>query len=80
MADSRRVFMSRFAGYRLRGTNKYGENLPEQWEYAADLMKKQGHLPAGFDPKEAYTNELIDQINDWDRGAVEAKAKAWTPT
>ena len=80
MADSRRVFMSRFAGYQLRATNKYGENLPEQWEYAADLMKKQGHLPAGFDPKEAYTNELIDQINDWDRGAVEAKAKAWTPT
>ncbi len=80
MPDARRVFMSRFSGYELRGTKKYGEHLPEQWEFAAEIMKRQGHLTADFDVKSAYTNELIDQINDWDRGAVEARAKAWTPT
>lgn len=79
MADSRRVFMARFSSYDLRGTKKYGENLPGQWQYAAELMKKQGHLADDFDVTKAYTNELINQINDWDRGAVEAQAKAWRP-
>ncbi|MBV8193762.1 MAG: ABC transporter substrate-binding protein [Alphaproteobacteria bacterium] len=79
MADSRRVFMARFSSYELSGTNKYGESLPAQWDYAADLMKKQGHLPDTFDVTRAYTNQLIDQINDWDRAAIEAQAKAWTP-
>lgn len=79
MADSRRVFMSRFSGYALRGTTKYGESLPAQWDYVTEIMTQQGHVPAGFDVKQAYTNELIDQINDWDRGEVEAKAKSWTP-
>ena len=27
----------------------------------------------------ANTNEFVDQINDWDRGRVEAQAKAWVP-
>lgn len=79
MADSRRVFMARFSSYELRGTKKYGESLPSQWQYAAELMKKQGYLTDDFDVTKAYTNELIDQINDWDRGAVEAQAKAWRP-
>ena len=43
------------------------------------LMKEQGLLPADFDVKHAYTNEFVDQINDWDRGRVEAQAKAWVP-
>jgi NitT/TauT family transport system substrate-binding protein len=80
LADSRRVFMSRFSDYELHGTNKYGESLPQQWNQVSDLMKKQGNLPAEFDVKLAYTNEFIDQINDWDRGVVEAKAKSWMPT
>ncbi|MFO1161515.1 MAG: ABC transporter substrate-binding protein [Reyranellaceae bacterium] len=79
MADSRRVFMARFSSYELRGTSKYGESLPAQWQYAADLMKKQGYLPDAFDVSQAYTNELIAQINDWDRAAVEAQAKGWRP-
>ena len=36
-------------------------------------------MPADFDVGTAYTNEFIDQINDWDRAVVEAKAKSWTP-
>jgi len=79
LSDSRRVFMSRFADYELRGTNKYGENFAKQWDDLAVLMKEQGLLPADFDVKQAYTNEFIDQINDWDRGRVEAQAKAWVP-
>ena len=79
MSDSRRVFSSRFADYELKGTKKYGESFAAQWEYVSELMKKQGNIPADFDVKSAYTNEFIDQINDWDRGVIEAKAKSWTP-
>ena len=79
LSDSRRVFMSRFADYELRGTNKYGESLAKQWDDLAVLMKEQGLLPADFDVKQAYTNEFIDQINDWDRSRIEAQAKAWVP-
>jgi hypothetical protein len=43
-------------------------------------VKQQGLLPADFDPKGAYTNQFIDEINDWDRAAVEAEAKNWKGT
>ena len=79
LSDSRRVFTSRFADYELRDTKKYGESLAKQWDSLAVLMKEQGLLPADFDVKQAYTNEFVDQINDWDRGRVEAQAKAWVP-
>ncbi len=80
MADAKRVFMSRFVDYELRGTTRYGESLPQQWDQVASLMKQQGTLPASFDAQQAYTNAFIDQINDWDRGSVEAQAKSWTPS
>jgi NitT/TauT family transport system substrate-binding protein len=79
MSDSRRIFSSRFNDYELKGTKKYGESFAAQWDYVSDLMKKQGNIPADFDVKAAYTNEFIDQINDWDRGVIEARAKSWTP-
>jgi NitT/TauT family transport system substrate-binding protein len=79
LADSRRIFMSRFQDYELKGTKNYGESFATQWDYVSELMKKQGNIPADFDVKAAYTNEFIDQINDWDRGSIEAKAKSWTP-
>jgi NitT/TauT family transport system substrate-binding protein len=79
LSDSRRVFMSRFADYELHDTKKYGESLAKQWDDLAGLMKEQGLLPADLDVKQAYTNEFVDQINDWDRGRIEAQAKAWVP-
>src|SRR5471030_1722368 len=79
LVDARRIFSSRFNDYELKGTKKYGESFAAQWDYVSDLMKKQGNIPADFDVKAAYTNEFIDQINDWDRGSIEAKAKSWTP-
>ncbi len=79
LVDARRIFSSRFNDYELKGTKKYGESFAAQWDYVSDLMKKQGNIPADFDVSTAYTNEFIDQINDWDRGIVEAKAKSWAP-
>ena len=70
---------SRFADYELHDTSKYGETLAKQWDDLAAQMKEQGLLPADFDVRQAYKNEFVDQINDWDRGRVEAQAKAWVP-
>lgn len=74
------MFLSRFQGYGLNGVTKYGQSLAAQWDRTADLVKQQGLLPAGFDPKEAYTNQFIDEINNWDRASDEAEAKNWKAT
>jgi NitT/TauT family transport system substrate-binding protein len=78
LSDSKRVFLSRFQDYELQGTKKYGESFAKQWDDLGTLMKQQSLLPADFDVKQSYTNEFVDQINDWDRAKVEAQAKAWT--
>jgi NitT/TauT family transport system substrate-binding protein len=79
LSDSKRVFMSRFQDYELHGTNKYGEHTAPQWDTLGAMMKEQGTLPANIDVKDAYTNQFIDQINDFDRAAIEAQAKGWAP-
>ncbi len=77
LQDARSIFLSRFDSYVLSGTDKYGENLPRQWEVVVGQMKDQGELPASFDPASAYTNQLVDEVNRWDRGAVTMQAKNW---
>jgi NitT/TauT family transport system substrate-binding protein len=80
LQDSKRVFMSRFEGYALNGVSKYGESLPAQWERTAGLLRQQGTLPAGFDVRASYTNQFVDEINNWDRASVEADARNWKAT
>ncbi len=79
LGDSKRVFMSRFQDYELHGTKKYGEHMAAQWDTLGTMMKQQGTLPANVEVKDAYTNQFIDQINDFDRSAIEAQAKGWAP-
>jgi NitT/TauT family transport system substrate-binding protein len=77
MRQSMKVFLIRFKGLELFGTDKYGESLPAQWARAAAMAKEQGIVPADFDPREAWTNQLIDEANKFDRAAIIAQAKAW---
>lgn len=77
MRDAKLIFLSRFASYKLEGTDKYGESFPAQWKRVADQLKEQGMLPAELDPSTAYTNQYVAAINQWDRAAVEKQAKSW---
>ncbi|MCK8784401.1 ABC transporter substrate-binding protein [Roseomonas sp. NAR14] len=78
LEEARRVFLARFNSYALNGVANYGESLPAQWKRVADQMKEAGELPQDFDPARAYTNQFVEQINAWDRSAVEAQARGWT--
>jgi len=42
----------------------------------AKLMQQENLLPADYDATTAYTNELIDEINNFDAKAVAEEAKA----
>lgn len=46
--------------------------------YYMDLLEKGGSLPSGLDPDKQYTNELIDEINDFDQEAWRKQARAFT--
>ncbi len=75
MKKSRLVFESRFSGYQVPAGVKWGENVASQWKTVAELLKQDGMLPGEFDPTSAYTNELIDKVNDFDAKAVEEDAR-----
>ena len=76
MKKARIVFESRFGGYQVPPGVKWGENVESQWQGVARLMQAEKLLPADFDVKSAYTNELIDEINKFDAKAVAEAAKA----
>jgi len=77
LATGKSIFLSRFDSYRLEGTDKYGESFPRQWQLVVDQMKAQGQLPADAKAEPAYTNDLIAQVNAWDRAAVAKQAAEW---
>lgn len=80
MRDARTIFSSRFDSYKLPAGMLYGQARPEQFEFIAKLMRESGApLPANYDPKQAYTDRFIADINKFDRNAIEAQAKAWKP-
>ena len=76
MKKARIVFESRFSGYQVPPGVKWGENLESQWKGVARLMQAENLLPADFDVTASYTNELIDEINQFDAKAVADEAKA----
>jgi NitT/TauT family transport system substrate-binding protein len=78
MKDAKTVFVSRFASFKLPPDGLYGASSPQQWMTIAKLMRESGvSLPANFDPKTAYTDKFIAEINKFDRRAIEAQAKSW---
>ena len=70
------IFQSRFSGYQVPAGVKWGENLESQWKGVAKLMQQENLLPADFDVTSSYTNELIDEINQFDAKAVAQEAKS----
>ncbi len=76
MKDARTVFVSRFESYKLAPGMQYGAARAEQWDTIARLAREAGaNLPASYNPRQAYTDRFIAEINRFDRSAVEAQAK-----
>jgi NitT/TauT family transport system substrate-binding protein len=49
--------------------NRLGWNRPDSWTEYIDLLASRGTLGADFDPESVYTNEFIDDANDFDKQA-----------
>lgn len=56
----------------------WGFNVPEIWQATADFLVENGEIESEVDASEAYTNDLIDEINNFDQSEVEADAEAFT--
>ena len=77
MRDAKRVFMSRWRGYAIPPGTVYGAARAAQWQRHADLLKHSRDLPDSYDPKAAYTDAFIADINKFDREAIREKARNW---
>ncbi len=70
------IFEARFNRFATPEGVRWGENIDSNWSNFADLLKAEGLIPQDFDVSQAYTNELIDDINNFDPDAIAALAKA----
>lgn len=59
---------------------KAGELLPEQWEFTDKFYQTEGLLKGSKPSSEAFTNRFFERCNDFDRDAVAAAAKQYTPS
>jgi NitT/TauT family transport system substrate-binding protein len=59
--------------------DRIGDLRPDVWETGQDVLVRAGVLEEGqtIDVQEALNDELIAEINDWDRGEVEAAAEEY---
>ena len=76
MADAERIFNSRFELLQPEEGEKWGENIDSQWKRAADLAIQENLIPADFDVSNSYTNQFIDEINQFDVEAARNKTLA----
>ncbi len=55
---------------------QWGEFPPQAVADLVAFMEDTGEIEPGLDPTTLYTNQFVDQINDFDQQAVEEQAKA----
>jgi hypothetical protein len=58
---------------------RFGEILFPNWEFIHDLLLEAGGeegLEEPIDLEQYLVNDLVDEMNDWDRADVEADAEA----
>jgi NitT/TauT family transport system substrate-binding protein len=77
MEDSLFVFASRDGNMKLRDYQKgqYGLYDPAAWQAYVDFMLAEKELEQPVELASLYTNELIADINAFDRAAVQRKAR-----
>ena len=57
------------------GGGQWGWSRPESWQGYIDLLGSRGELSADVDPLTLYSNDLIEQTNDFDKDAERAAAE-----
>lgn len=59
--------------------DRWGWNRPRSWQGYVDFLAARGELTAELDPAILYTNDFIDDGNDFDPAPLREAARAATP-
>ncbi len=79
--DDTKVLQARIANWKLEkaGVKRWGESSERNFAAYADFLLKWGIIKEKVDAKDLITNELIDEINQFDVGKIVTEAKAYKP-
>jgi NitT/TauT family transport system substrate-binding protein len=79
--DDTKVLQARIANWKLEkaGVKRWGESSEANYAAYAVFLLKWGVIKEKVDAKDLITNELIDEINQFDAAKIVAEAKAYKP-
>jgi NitT/TauT family transport system substrate-binding protein len=63
--------------YEPVGGKRWGDNVEANYQAYLDWLLEQGILKAKTDAKDLVTNDLLDEVDNFDVGALTAEAKAY---
>jgi len=80
--DDTKVLLARSDKWTLEkwGIKRWGENSVANYAAYVDFMLKWGIIKQKVEASDLVTNELIDEINQFDANAIAAQAKAYKPS
>ena len=73
------MLQARIANWRLEngGVKRWGESSEARCSQYLDLLRKWGVIKEKLSVQDVVTNELIDEINNFDSNSVVAEAKVY---
>jgi NitT/TauT family transport system substrate-binding protein len=79
LRDDTKVLQARARNWRLEkaGVKRWGENSEANYQAYADFMLKTGIIKQAVTAQELVTNDLIDEINQFDPDKIAADARAY---
>jgi len=79
LKDALHIYEARFDLMKQEPGAKWGQNVDAKWRKMAELWIEEGQVPKDFDVSQAYTNQFIEQINNFDRAKIAelAKTTSW---
>ena len=77
--DDVRVLQARMAHWDLAsgGVTKWGQGTMTNYTNYIDFLVKRKVVPAFVPVSDIITNDLVDEMNAFDQGKIEAEARAW---
>jgi len=81
LKDDVNVLSARIRNFRLEagGASKWGESVATNYQAYLDWLVKNGVLKEKATASDLVTNDLIDEINNFDIAAIQKQAKEWKP-
>ena len=81
LKDDINTLNARITNWKLEagGAKKWGESVEANYQAYLDWLLKYGVIKEKASAKDLITNDLIDEINNFDIAAIQKQAKEWKP-